>query len=297
MTELRHPDRVRPINRRGFTLVELLVVIAIIGILVALLLPAVQAARESARRTQCQNNMKQLVTAMHVYHDAYNRFPPGHTGWGTTTQTNYQHSWMTLILPFVEEQALYDQYDFNLVWNQGTNARNVTRARAGNLSVQLCPSSEHVDLAQGDYAGINGCGSYNHDGVAIRDGYLSGECYNAGFLPATGPMFPENSAVGIQHCTDGTNYTMMLGEDAGRVDANRFWGDAHQTFGHHAATINTKTDPPEAARSNELFSDHPSGLYIGLGGGNVRFLNENVSERVIDFITTKAQGEVVVESF
>jgi prepilin-type N-terminal cleavage/methylation domain-containing protein len=297
MTQPSPPATSRQARRTGFTLVELLVVIAIIGILVALLLPAVQAARESARRSQCQNNMKQLVTAMHVYHDAYNRFPPGHTGWGATAQTNFQHSWMTLLLPFVEEQALYDQYDFNLRWNQGSNGRNVTRSEAGNLSVQLCPSSEHLDIAQGDYAGINGCGSYNHDGVAIPDGYLSGECYNAGLLPATGELYPENSAFGIQHCTDGTNYTMMIGEGAGRVDANRFWGDAHQTFAHHGPVINARTDPPEAARNNELFSDHPTGLYSGMAGGNVRFLNDSVSERVIDFITTRAQGEVVGESF
>jgi prepilin-type N-terminal cleavage/methylation domain-containing protein len=213
----------------AFTLVELLVVIAIIGILVALLLPAVQSAREAARRSQCMNNMKQLVTAMMVYHDAYNVFPPAHTGWNTDGTTDYQHSWMTLILPFVEEQALYDQYDFTLRWNQGNNARFVTRSEAGNLDVQLCPSSEHLDTAQGDYAGINGCGSYNQNGIFIPDGYLKGECYNEGLLPATGPAWPENRPFGIKDCIDGTNYTMMLGEDAGRIDGNRFWGDAHHS--------------------------------------------------------------------
>jgi len=275
-------------TQRAFTLVELLVVIAIIGVLVALLLPAVQSARESARRTQCMNNMKQLVTAIMVYHDAYKYYPPGHTGWGTTPQTDYQHSWMTLLLPFVEEQALYDQYDFNLVWNQGNNGRSVTRSPAGNLAVQLCPSSEHLDPAQGDYAGINGCGSYNHDGVVIPDGWGPGECYNVGLMPATGPAWPDNRPLRIKDCTDGTNYTVILGEDAGREDGNRFWGDAHQTFAHHGPGINL-------SRSNELFSDHASGLYVGMAGGNVRWLNESVSERVIDFITTRATGELVNE--
>ena len=93
---------------RAFTLVELLVVIAIIAMLVALLLPAVQAAREAARRTQCQNNLKQLGLGCLLYHDAKIVYPPGHTGWGETAATDYQHSWMTLILPYVEEQALYD---------------------------------------------------------------------------------------------------------------------------------------------------------------------------------------------
>jgi prepilin-type N-terminal cleavage/methylation domain-containing protein len=290
MSQRRIRKRIASPRAAAFTLVELLVVIAIIGVLVALLLPAVQAARESARRTQCMNNMKQLVTAMMVYHDAYHVFPPAHSGWNADGAIDYQHSWMTLILPFVEEQALYDLYDFSLRWNQGNNARNVTRSEAGNLAVQLCPSSEHLDLGQGDYAGINGCGSYNQNGVTIPDGYLTGECYNEGLLPATGPFYPDNHPFAIKDCIDGTNYTLMLGEDAGRIDNNRFWGDAHQTFGHHGPGINLD-------RSNELFSDHPSGLYAGMGGGNVRWINVDVSERVIDFITTRAQGEVIGDSF
>ncbi|HTN77380.1 MAG TPA: DUF1559 domain-containing protein, partial [Pirellulaceae bacterium] len=106
----------RPVEaRRAFTLVELLVVIAIIGVLVALLLPAVQAAREAARRMQCSNNVKQLGLSLHNHHDTYNRFPPGgandQTPFGTETATSgWGSSWMVYILPYIEQNALYSQW-------------------------------------------------------------------------------------------------------------------------------------------------------------------------------------------
>jgi prepilin-type N-terminal cleavage/methylation domain-containing protein len=290
MDATAYPTRPRS---TAFTLVELLVVIAIIAMLVSLLLPAVQAARESARRAQCQNNLKQLGLGCLLYHDAKKVYPPGHTGWGDTPATDYQHSWMTLILPFVEEQALYDQYDFDKQWSQGLNGRNVTRSENGNLEVQLCPSSSHTDFAQGDYAGINGCGTYNHDGVAIPDGWAKGECYEAGLMPATGSAWPQNRPVSIQKVTDGTQYTILLGEDSGRTDPDRFWGNAHQTFAHHNPVLNARDSDGNPQRSNELYSDHPGGLYSVFGGGNVRWLSESMSHRTIDFITTRAREDMI----
>lgn len=107
----------RLVPRTGFTLVELLVVIAIIGILVALLLPAVQAAREAARRMQCTNNTKQLALALHNYHDVYKAFPQGVT-WGNdraagSPKPPYNHTWLTAILPYIEQKPLYDQINLN----------------------------------------------------------------------------------------------------------------------------------------------------------------------------------------
>src|SRR5213592_4898400 len=100
-------------RRRGFTLVELLVVIAIIGILIALLLPAVQAAREAGRRTQCSNNLRQLGLAVHTYHDTWNQLPPqnNNPNWGGW---QYNWSWITLILPFMEGSATYNQINWNV---------------------------------------------------------------------------------------------------------------------------------------------------------------------------------------
>ena len=284
-------------GRSGFTLVELLVVIAIIGILIALLLPAVQAVRESARRTQCQNNLKQLGLGAQLYHDANGVFPPGHTDWNSDPREERQHSWMTLILPHVEQQALYDQYDFSLRWNQGDNGRQVTRSPNGNLTVQLCPSSEHISDAQGDYAGINGCATYNHDGLRINDGWDRGECYEAGLMPATGTRWPRNSPIGIKRCTDGTQYTILLGESAGRTDANRFWGDAHQTFAHHNPVLNPVDANGNPQRGNEMYSDHPGGLYTAFAGGNVKWMSEFTSHRVIDFMSTRDSQELMDDTF
>src|SRR5687768_6007213 len=105
-------------RQRGFTLVELLVVIAIIGVLVALLLPAVQAAREAARRTQCSNNLKQIGLAMHNYHDTHKQFPPAYVADSNGTP---MHSWRVLILPYIEANHIYDRYDQTQPWDSATN--------------------------------------------------------------------------------------------------------------------------------------------------------------------------------
>ena len=124
---------------RAFTLVELLVVIAIIGILVALLLPAVQAAREAARRTQCVNHLHQLGIAMHNHHDVYNEFPPALAQMLVPGNTEIKdHSWTPYVLPYIEQPAIYERYNFNLRWDEGTNT-----AAGGPIREQiktfLCP--------------------------------------------------------------------------------------------------------------------------------------------------------------
>ena len=129
-------------RRAGFTLVELLVVIAIIGILVGLLLPAVQAAREAARRTQCQNNLKQLGVALQNYHDTYRRFPPGGyfaksrpagvASWPAPYPA-YHHTWLTSILPQLEQKPLHDTVNFkSMAWGQPIVS--------AQLKLLMCPS-------------------------------------------------------------------------------------------------------------------------------------------------------------
>src|SRR5262245_4228022 len=115
-------------RRQAFTLVELLVVIAIIGVLVALLLPAVQSAREAARRMQCSNNVKQVMLAMHHFHDANLVLPPGAVRGATATvahtkfslPVNIKHGWAPFILPFMEQKPLADKYRWDLDWTDAT---------------------------------------------------------------------------------------------------------------------------------------------------------------------------------
>src|SRR3954470_15011792 len=150
-------------QKRGFTLVELLVVIAIIGILVALLLPAIQAAREAARRSQCVNKMKQLSLAVLNYESARKLLPYANTpnntlpmksgpcagtaGAAGSSNGLFHHTVFTYILPYIEEQATYDQIDFKQNWNQVTpvNSHNTTNlaATSRDIDVFLCPSTEN----------------------------------------------------------------------------------------------------------------------------------------------------------
>ncbi len=120
---------------RGFTLVELLVVIAIIGILIALLLPAVQAAREAAKRMQCMNHLKQWGLALHNYHDAYKTFPQG--SWGTGNRLAFQ----VMLLPYLEQGALYEQFDLGLYYGNAPNQALMLES----TPVHFCPSSRVVD--------------------------------------------------------------------------------------------------------------------------------------------------------
>jgi prepilin-type N-terminal cleavage/methylation domain-containing protein/prepilin-type processing-associated H-X9-DG protein len=145
-------------KKAGFTLVELLVVIAIIGVLVGLLLPAVQSAREAARRMSCSNNLKQLGLALHNYHDTNKSFPPGAV-WGVGKAPHtlpYHHTWLVMVLPYMEQQPLYDSINKRLpIWGQPAVSNQVEMLR--------CPSddgrrdlSETSDIAVTNYAGSEG---------------------------------------------------------------------------------------------------------------------------------------------
>src|SRR5262245_55260474 len=129
-------------TRIGFTLVELLVVIAIIGVLVALLLPAVQAAREAARRTQCTNNIRQLGLAVHNFHDVNLVFPASQDQWINSKGATIGCSWHTRVLPFIEQQAIYQQYNFDAAWDDAaTNAKPFTGIISTKIKGFLCPTA------------------------------------------------------------------------------------------------------------------------------------------------------------
>jgi len=138
-------------QRRAFTLVELLVVIAIIGILVALLLPAVQAAREAARRAQCSNNLKQMGLAAHNYHDTFRSFPPGAITDGPCCSAKSRVNWAIALLPYMEQTSLYDEYDHDANNEDPTNDL-VRRAEIDKL-VSDSPFLAATEIAGGTYDG------------------------------------------------------------------------------------------------------------------------------------------------
>jgi prepilin-type N-terminal cleavage/methylation domain-containing protein len=143
---------------RAFTLVELLVVIAIIGILIALLLPAVQAAREAARRTQCTNNLKQLGLALQNYHDKYIAFPINYGGNGQYNDTSTAHSWMQGVLPYVEQQALYQQIRFDMPLGATSDVPLTVNTIVSQTVVNaiLCPSDPQMRGIQTSPANCSG---------------------------------------------------------------------------------------------------------------------------------------------
>ena len=184
-------------RRRAFTLVELLVVIAIIGVLVSLLLPAVQAAREAARRTQCGNNVKQLGLAIHAYHSAHDRFPPG-----CTLSEHADHtgdSWHVFSLPFLEHDALADRI-------------LVRRERiAPAVPVFFCPSDDvtagpTTSLHVTNYVGSAGAGRRADRVIDLEDQFC-GDVYTDG-------VFYPSSTVSAKRITDGMTHTLAIGERA-----------------------------------------------------------------------------------
>ncbi len=226
----------RTTRKRAFTLVELLVVIAIIGILVALLLPGVQAAREAARRAQCQNNLKQAALACLNYESTNGTLPPGEVATADDEQrNNVKSGWAIEILPYMEQQAVYDQYDFTgnkSYRSTGTNASGVSNVQASQtfLPELLCPSDalgNTLITPQGEtprqfapttYKAVSGALDLTRSGgtPTYWDRARPGDVKRVkeykilrGPLPATGPMVP-TKPIKLSQITDGTTNTAPL---------------------------------------------------------------------------------------
>ena len=184
---------------RGFTLVELLVVIAIIGILIGMLLPAVQAVREAARRTQCMNNLRQLALASLNFESAHMHFPPGVLDEDDDLTEALRNGWVDM-LPFMEQNNIYDQYDLNSDWKTGINAELAKI----QIPVLRCPSNSSSNFDQ--FGGVEGAIS----DYAMSKG-PSASLVSVKRVPSVG-MFGVNSETSFAAIRDGSSNVYLLGE-------------------------------------------------------------------------------------
>lgn len=304
--------RVSPLkSSRAFTLVELLVVIAIIGVLVALLLPAVQAAREAARRMKCQNNMKQLSLAILNYHDTFQVLPPG------CTKSN-ETSWHVHILPFIEQRALYEKFDFS----KGDYTANNYVGRGANALIKvpafLCPSSPAEKMMQPDPPNhinapdiVNGVYPYTthyYMNMGPKGQSVDGQTYELrnegqGGFSQQG-VCEVDSRYKLRDITDGTSFTFLLGENS-RHDPKlgsrfRSWMRGCDSNGkdhicgcrNFVNGINTPT-PALSTVFNDIAmgSHHPGGANFSMCDGTVRFVSQNINLGVYKSTSSRNGGE------
>ena len=254
----------------GFTLVELLVVIAIIGILIGMLLPAVQAVREAARRTQCANNLKQIGLALHSHHFALQEFPIGTVEFRLGSDTSQrQLAWSAFLLPYLEQSNVHDQLDLL----QAFDAADNQVAAATVLSVYICPSASRETEQP------NGRGACDYGGIF-------GERIISPNNPPKGVMIIDQ-AISIRDITDGTSNTLIVAEDSRSPDAQ--WINGRNIF-DQAFPINQAP-----AFENDIRSEHPGGANGVFCDGSVRFLSDSTADEPLAAICTRALGEVVGE--
>lgn len=283
------------ISRSGFTLVELLVVIAIIGVLIGLLIPAVQRVRESSARAECGNHLKQVGLALHHFHDRNKALPPGYTsavdakgndlgpGWG----------WAAHILPGVEQQPLFDR----LQWTKGIEDPSNADGRVTPIAVYRCPSdrlaqatwtAKKYDSAGNPVVSVCELAWANYIGVfGINEPGVAGE-----------GLFFRNSAVRLREISDGTANTLAVGERAASLDratwvgavtgAELFPENSSNFVLGHTGEMHSPTEPTEG---NNFSSDHPGGVQFLFADGHVQFLTGSMSASIFQALSTRAGGE------
>ena len=304
-----HASRRRPLH--GFTLVELLVVITIIGILIALLLPAVQAAREAARRTQCANQFRQMGIAMHNHHAAHSSFPMGHMRWGAWW------GWPAFLLPYLEQTSIHDLIDLDFNRKDPSFANPSCFSAGDNLTASqtviqalLCPS----DPQGSEGVGREGPGDHNLARTNMG-GVTDSECWSASWHAARSIPLDEVDGVmaandqytyegcRIRDITDGTSHTLMIGEITGAgpgTKESHYWC-TYNLLDTRDGINGFNTVPggewPDSGVPNQggmwetgFSSHHPGGCHFLFCDGSVQFLSENMDLEILKALTTRADG-------
>jgi prepilin-type N-terminal cleavage/methylation domain-containing protein len=310
--------RTLPRNRRAFTLIELLVVIAIIGILIGLLLPAVQKARDAANRTKCLNNLHQIGVALHTYHETFQKLPPGAQGAVLPSpnppgnmNTIMGTTWLVFILPQMEQQGIYNQYNFTLPYN---NAANLN---VGNFQVPnyYCPSGAKDRSGNGAEVGLDGQRNFSthyfgvmgpsnrtdpslntYKGVTysyrVGSAATNGAWAHKGMLThvqGPGTSISSNYYVRLTDVLDGTSSTLMVGEASQSIPAtppgivNHYRSWVRGNNGGSGATRNV-TYPINSTFYNgtdnfndiSFGSNHVGGTDFAMGDGSARFVSESI---------------------
>ncbi|PQO38306.1 DUF1559 domain-containing protein [Blastopirellula marina] len=305
----------------GFTLVELLVVIAIIGVLIALLLPAVQQAREAARRMQCSNNIKQMLLACHSYHDVYKAFPIGSNQYNHTGLVNSRGfmGWSIGILDYIEQGNLFDRYD-----STKDSLSSVNQAvRETSLEAYNCPSDISIGqlltpasgtccsrvYATSSYRGVSGrsTGSYYWDDA---NHFGNTNAVDKGVFPA---LSQNGGQVRFSHVIDGTSNTLMIGEAQTKTEQTRgtFWAHTYTSYALSSVTIGFPV-PSFGINDYELCANtannlgvstnpckrffgafHPGGIQFGRVDGSSSFIPETIDQTILGNLATIGGGEVV----
>lgn len=295
-------------RRRGFTLIELLVVIAIIGVLVALLLPAVQQAREAARKSQCVQNLHQIGVALHEYHEKHLQFPPGYIdqdGDGIANNNSGPNwAWSAMLLPELDEKNKHDILNVGertLVVNSDGTFPDALQVLQSQLSVFRCPSdtgdllntaggrnisATNVQIATSNYVGVN-----SSRNLRTREG-ISGDTANG--------MFFWNSNVAFRDVLDGETWTFMVGErvwefgNGQRCNAATIYNADRDNETNNAGIADVLgcgrrvLNDSSSNQCRRTFSSvHPGGANFLMCDGSVQFVNENIDAR---------QGDVAVNS-
>jgi prepilin-type N-terminal cleavage/methylation domain-containing protein len=306
-------------TRSGLTLVELLVVMAIVSLLAAIALPAVQRVRESARRVQCANHLRQIGLAMHQFHDAKRYFPPGAVSIGGTRAAQavkrrlgvpegVEHGWQIFLLPYCEQSSLYYRYDLSVDWRGEPNAE----AREQVVPIFQCPSA----LQRARYDQFRS-GQWGEVVAAVTDygacGAVDAALFRHGLIDPLSSRLPAgvlrpNELATIADILDGTSHTLWITEDAGRPErlvaghrrvsgraTGAGWADRQNEFVLHGYTATGLATPGPCAinciNDNEIYSFHPQGALASFADASVHFLPAATDIRIVAGWVTMGAGD------